>query len=102
MANRYWATGLIGGTTGTLDSIDPDDTDGSATTLVAGDVCDVIENDMISKYIARSSAGASELHPDIILPDVNTGNWWWELVERVPQDEGVMTALAYNNTPGAF
>ena len=102
MANRYWATGLTGGTSGKLDSIDPTDTDGSSTNLAVDDICDVVEEDMLSTYIARSSAGQSESSPDIILPDTNTSNWWWELIERVPQDEGIMTALAYNNTPGSF
>lgn len=102
MTNRYWATGLIGGSTGKLDGIDPLDTDGSATALVAGDICDVKEDDMMSSYIARESAGASENVPDIIIPDNNPGNFWWELIERVPQDEGVITTLAYENTPGTF
>jgi hypothetical protein len=102
MANRYWATGLTGGTAGFLDAIDPTDTDGSATALVDGDFCDVVEEDMISLYIARESSGAVENVPDIIVPDNNPGNFWWELIERIPQDEGILTSLAYANTPGGF
>jgi len=102
MSNRYWANGLIGGSDNDLDGIDPTNTDGTSTTLVAGDICDVVEEDMVSIYIARESAGAVENSPDIIRPDYNPGNFWWELIERIPQDEGILTSLAYSNTPGAF
>lgn len=102
MSNRYWADAINGGTGNSMDLLDPTDTDGSSTVLVAGDICDVVEDDMISMYVARESAGKSEDAPDVIIPDSNPGNFWWELVERTPQDEGVMTSLAYSNTPGAF
>lgn len=102
MANKYWASDLIGGTSGCLDLINPLNTDGYGTLLVAGDICEVDQEDMISKYIARSSSGAVEKMPDIIIPDVNPSDWWWELIERVPQDEGPVTAIVYANTPGAF
>jgi hypothetical protein len=102
MINRYWAKALTGGTNNALDAIDPTDTDGTSTALAAGDICDVVEEDMISIYIARESAGASESVPEIIVPDNNPGNFWWELIERIPQDEGILTSLAYANTPGAF
>jgi len=102
MLNRYWADGLTGGTAGKLDNIDPTDTDGSSTALAAGDVCAVIEADMLSEYIARESAGASESAPDIIIPDNNPGNFWWELITRSAQDEGPATTIIYANTPGAF
>lgn len=102
MSNRYWANNLIGGSAGSLDIIDPSDTDGSATALVVGDICDVVQETMISIYIARNSSGAVESLPEVILPDLNTGNWWWELIERIPRDEGVVTALLYGNTPGVF
>lgn len=102
MANRYWASTINGGTEYAMDLIDPTDTDGTTTALVAGDICDVVEEDMISIYIARESAGAVEKVPDIIIPDNNPGNFWWELIERIPQDEGILTSLAYSNTPGAF
>lgn len=102
MANKYWATSIYGGSSGSLDSIDPTDTDGSATALVVGDICVVSESDMISEYVAKSSAGYSESIPDIIIPDVNPSNWYWELIERIPQDEGMVTALLYSNIPGGF
>jgi len=102
MVNRYWANGLTGGSANDLDGIDPTDTDGTNTSLVAGDICDVVEENMVSIYIARESAGVVENSPDTIKPDVNPGNFWWELIERIPQDEGILTSLAYANTPGAF
>ncbi len=102
MANRYWATSVNGGATGSLDSIDPTDTDGSATALAAGDICDVDEEDLISKYIARNSAGASESAPDVIIPDSNASNFWWELIERVPQNTGMVDQLLYENMPGVW
>lgn len=102
MSNKYWATSINGGSSGSLDSLDPTDMDGSATALVAGDVCEVVEDDMISHYIAKSSVGQVELAPDIIIPDVNPSNWYWELIERIPQDEGMVTALIYSNIPGGF
>jgi hypothetical protein len=100
--NRYWAHGLTGGTAGYLDAIDPLDTDTKGTALADGDFCDVMESDMVSVYIAHESAGQVENDPDIIIPDTNPGNWYWELVERYPQDEGPVTALLYANTAGAF
>jgi len=102
MSNRYWGNSLTGGSAGALDAINPTDTDGSATALVAGDICDIVEDNMVSMYVARNSAGAVESVPDIIVPDTTPGNFWWELIERMPQDEGVLGALAYGNTPGAF
>ena len=100
--NRYWATSITGGTSGSLDNIDPTDTDGSATALVAGDVCDVVEDDMLSSYVARNSAGATESSPDVIIPDNSPGNFWWELIERTPQNTGMIDQLLYENTPGSW
>lgn len=102
MANRYWATGRGGTSVGFIDQIDPTDTDGSSTALAAGDVCTVIEEDFISEYIARESAGATEHFPDIIIPNSNAGDFWWELVEEIPQQTGMVTQLLYENMPGAF
>ncbi len=101
MANKYWATG-ISGSSGSLALIDPIDTDGSATALVDGDVCDVVEDDVISVYIAVESAGASEDVPDIIIPANNAGDFWWKLVERIPQNTGMIDQLLYENMPGSF
>lgn len=102
MANRYWATSVTGGSTGSLDSIDPTDTDGSATALVAGDICDITEDDILSVYVARNSPGASEDSPDVVIPDTNPGNFWWELIERIPQNTGMIDQLLYENMPGSF
>jgi hypothetical protein len=100
--NKYWASSIVGGVSGSLDSIDPTDTDGSATALVAGDICTVDQDDMLSWYIARDSSGATESEPDVIIPDTNPSNFWWELIERIPQNEGMVSSILYNNIPGGF
>lgn len=102
MAAKLWASSVNGGASGSLDSIDPTNIDGSATSLVAGDKCRVYEDNIESTYTARSNAGMSEAYPDVIIPDTNPSNWWWELTNRKPRDEGMVTALLYANTPGAF
>lgn len=102
MAARYWAIGRTGGVAGTLDDIDPTDTNGSAKVLVEGDYCIVSEDDAEYRYIARDSAGAVESDPDVIIPDTNPSNWWWELTEVTYQNTGMMNQLAYENMPGAF
>ena len=102
MAAKYWATSVNGGVSGAMDAIDPTDTDGSATALVVVDKCEVIEETIISIYEAKSTASMTESFPDVILPDTNPGNWWWDLINRKPRDEGMVAALVYANTPGAF
>ena len=102
MANRYWAGAVAGGGSGAMDLIDPTDTDGSSTVLAAGDTCRVVEDDLISEYVARNSGGASESLPDVVIPDANAGNFWWELVEYTPQNTGMINQLLYENMPGAF
>ncbi len=102
MANRYWGSTLTGGGVGALDAIDPTDTDGSATTLTAGDICEITEDDMLSTYIVRNSGGAVEASPDVIIPDSNPGTFWWELIERIPQNTSMLDQLLYENMPGAF
>jgi hypothetical protein len=102
MSNKYWATSITGGSSGSLDSIDPTDTDGSSTVLAVGDICEVVENDMISQYTAKSNAGIMESIPDLIIPDTNPGNWYWELIERIPQNEAMITAILYGNIEGGF
>ena len=102
MANKYWASDIVGGTSGCLDNLDPTDMNGEGTVLAVNDICTVDQEDMLSTYIARDSSGASESVPDVIIPDTNPSDWWWELIERTPQDEGPVTAIVYANTPGAF
>ncbi len=100
MINRYWATGLTGGVAGALDRIDPTDTDGSATVLAAGDSAEVITNTATYTYIARESAGATESSPDVIIPDNNPGDFWWELIEMLPQNTAMIDQIIYENIGG--
>ena len=98
--NRYFATSLTGGAAGSLDSIDPTDTDGSSTALAVGDICDVIEDGKQPvTYIAKSASGMVEKPPEIIIPNTNAGNWYWELQ---PTTNGAVMALVYSNMPGGF
>lgn len=100
MANRYWATSVDGGA-GSLASIDPTDTDGSSTALGVGDSCKVVTENTLYEYIARQSS-VSESQPDIVVPNTNPSTWWWELVETVEQNTGMINQLLYENMPGAF
>ena len=100
MANRYWATNIDGGS-GSLANIDPTDTDGSATALVVGDSCKVVTDDAFYEYLARSSS-VTENQPDIVVPNTNPGTWWWELIEVVQRNTGMINQLLYENMPGAF
>lgn len=105
MSERYWANGINGGGTGKMDSLDPTDMDGSATALVVGDTCEIIDdtNGIKAEYIAQSTASMTELYPDIIIPDTNASNWWWKLITiRYDYEDGVNAAIGYANTPGAF
>lgn len=105
MANTYWASTINGGGTGAMDGIDPTDTDGSATALAVGDTCTVKDgtNNIKATYVARSSAGKSEIYPTIIIPDTNPSNWYWELIEITYRyQSGASASLIYANTPGAF
>ena len=100
MANRYWATSIDDGS-GSLANIDPTNTDGSSTTLVVGDTCKVTEDDAFYEYVARSSS-VTEYQPDIVVPNANPGTWWWELIETVERNSGMINQLLYENMPGAF
>ncbi len=102
MSERYWADDITGGVEGSLDFIDPNNPTGKGLAIVAGAICDVIQEDTISHYIIRDSSGAVEKYPDVILPDSNTANWWWELIDRTTRQEGMISQIVYENTPGAF
>lgn len=102
MSCRYWATSVSGGAAGSLDSIDPTDTDGNGKQLASGDSCRVVESELISEYIAIESASASESLPDVVIPDNNPGSFWWSLVEQFPQNTGVIDSLIYENIDDAF
>lgn len=106
MANRLWATAHIGGTEGALDNIDPTDIKGNSTfiTLEVGDVCEVIDGTSTPHlYVARNSAGAVELLPNVVVPDNNAGDWWWEkMSDGSATTTGMVDALLYANIPGGF
>ena len=98
--NRYFATSLAGGAAGSLDSIDPTDTDGSGTALAVGDICDVIEDGRQPvSYIAKSASGMTEALPEIVIPNTNAGNWYWQ---RQPGDSGAALAMIYNSIHGGL
>ena len=105
MANYYWASTINGGGTGAMDAYDPTDMDGSATALAVGDVCEVVDptNKLRAKYTAKSTASMSEDYPNVIIPDTNPSNWWWDLLEiTYDYQEPVASILAYANTPGVL
>ena len=105
-AALYWASSINGGGTGSLDGIDPTDTDGSARALAVGDACIVVDeatDEVTAIYVAKSSAGQSEKYPDIIIPDSNPSNWYWKnILIKFSYEDAVSAALAYANIPGAF
>src|SRR6056297_3128839 len=86
MANAYYRTGLIGGTTNDLDNIE-------VAGLSDGDVGMVLTggNRYWYKYVAANSD--SESSPDVIIPDDNssgTGAWVYQSNDRaVEQVTGI-------------
>ena len=74
MANYiYGAVALIGGGTGSLDSID-------GTDLAGGDAAIVFTSSATYIYSLDESSGGTESSPDLITPDANEGNKRWILV----------------------
>lgn len=74
MANYiYGAVSLIGGGTGSLDSIDGND-------LAQGDSAIVFSQDATYIYTLDESSGGVESSPDLITPDANAENKRWILV----------------------
>lgn len=74
MANYiYGAVALIGGGTGSLDSID-------GTDLANGDAAIVFTSTSTYIYTLDESSGGTESSPDLITPDTNEGNKRWVLV----------------------
>ena len=74
MANYiYGAVALIGGGTGSLDSID-------GTDLAENDAAIVFTDSATYIYTLDESSGGSESSPDLIEPDANSGNKRWILV----------------------
>ena len=72
----YPASGLTGGTPGSLDSID-------GSLLNDGDRSIVITDSSVYFYILNASSGTSESSPDTISPDTNAGDKRWELVQMI-------------------
>jgi len=74
MANYiYGAVALIGGGTGSLDSID-------GTDLAENDAAIVFTDNATYVYTLDESSGGTESSPDLISPDANAGNKRWVLV----------------------
>jgi len=73
MANLKNSSSWIGGASGSLDSHDGAD-------LTAGDVDVNVTSSIVSFHFLVESAGAVESSPDVIVPDANAGNKWWDLL----------------------
>jgi len=74
MANYiYGAVALIGGGTGSLDSID-------GTDLAENDAAIVFTDSATYIYTLDESSGGTESSPELITPDTNEGNKRWVLV----------------------
>lgn len=101
---RIYCDALTGGAANALDGVDPTDVVGNLTSvaLAAGWIAEVNEATVVSLYVARESAGAVEDAPRIIVPDVNPGNFWWELIKRSPRIESMTKVLIYANIPGGL
>lgn len=72
-SNLKNASSWVGGASGSLDSHDGAD-------LSSGDAAVTITSSIVSFHYLNDSAGASESSPDVILPDSNTGDKWWDLL----------------------
>jgi len=68
----YFKTGLTGGASTALDSIDGDN-------LVNDDFAFCMVSAVLYIYILDSTSGAAESSPDIIAPDDNAGTKRWIL-----------------------
>lgn len=73
-SNIYGAIALIGGGTGSVDSLD-----GAA--LADQDIMiAVVQDDAVYHYVLDATSGASEASPDVISPDTNAGTKRWILI----------------------
>ena len=98
--NKYFALFSSGGAAGSMDSIDPNNTDGAGTGLAVGDICTVTpDGEYETVYIAKSMPGVTEKLPERVLPNTNPGDWYWELQ---PEESVRTQILLYNNLPGGF
>lgn len=74
MANNLKnASSWVGGASGSLDSHDGAD-------LSSGDAAVTVTSSIVSFHYLNDSAGASESSPDVVVPDSNAGNKWWDLL----------------------
>ena len=75
MAEKYssWATSLIGGAEGSLDSIDGTDLNDQDMAIVA------VMGDKFYLYSLDADSAAAESSPDVIAPDANGGDKRWIL-----------------------
>ena len=69
----YWATSLIGGAEGSLDSIDGTDLNDQDMAIVA------VMGDKFYLYSLDADSAAAESSPDVIAPDANGGDKRWIL-----------------------
>jgi len=78
---------LTGGGPYAVDGIDPTDIDGTGITLLPGSAVLVITDTFdisLYKLMEAETTPPAESVPDVIIPDNNPGNWYWELID-VPQ-----------------
>jgi hypothetical protein len=98
-------TELVGNTENSVDGIDPTNIEGTGQLLTTGCTVIVITNaNDIYLYRATNSPGAVESVPDIIIPDINPGNWYWQLVDAPlfkPAKQFNYTSLS-DVTPSVF
>lgn len=85
--NIYCATGLTGGTSGALDSIDGAD-------LSDKDMAIVMDQTYLYVYVLDDDSGASESSPYVISPNDNADDKRWLL-------QGIQTGTANSNIRGS-
>ena len=79
----YWATSLIGGAEGSLDSIDGTDLNDQDMAIVA------VMGDKFYLYSLDADSAAAESSPDVIAPDANGGDKRWTLQSIHSKIDGI-------------
>ena len=79
----YWATSLIGGAEGSLDSIDGTDLNDQDMAIVA------VMADKFYLYSLDADSAAAESSPDVIAPDSNAGLKRWILQSIHTKIDGI-------------
>lgn len=75
----FYKSGVTGGTSDDLDGLNPSNLEGTGQTLKTGSVCLIVtDTDDVDLYVAEEDPTAVESIPDVILPDLNPGNWAWK------------------------